>query len=258
MQKRSIFVIAEKEYHRTYQEVFLDVEKVEAHGFENAIDAIKNCNADIILIDSGFNIEKGLSLIEAAKNLCFNIPIILLSAVSSEETAITAFKLGVRDYIKKPVSISELKSVIENILTLKRHAKERRSPYIPKKESDKNYLTVVDSNNTAIIRGIIKYINDNLSETISLDLLAKKANMSKYYFCRLFKRYTGKSPMNFVIFTRIERAKELLKSVNNISTVAIEVGFNDPVNFTRQFKRITGSAPSSYLKKLQEQFLPKK
>lgn len=249
MQKRSILIIAEKEYHETYQGVFLDGEKIEVHTFQDAEEIIKNCNADIILIDSGFNIEKGLSLLKSTKNVCLNIPIVLLTAVSSEDSAIKAFKLGVRDYIKKPISISELKGIIENILTIKRDAKERRSPYTPKKESEKDDLTVVDSN-TAIIHRIIKYIDDNLSEAISLYDLAKNANMSRYHFCRLFKRLTGKSPMNFVTFIRIERAKELLKKGVDISSVAIKVGFNAPGSFSRQFKRLTELTPKEYRKSI--------
>lgn len=247
MQKRSILIIAEKEYHITYQGIFLD-ERVEIHTFQDAVEIIKNCKADVILIDSGFDIEKGLSLLKATKNFCLNIPVILLTAVSSEDSAIAAFKLGVRDYIKKPISVSELKNIIEKILTLKKGVKERRSPYISR-ELDKDVLAVVD-NNTAIVRDIIKYINDNLSETISLDELAKKANMSKYHFCRLFKKYTGKSPMNFVSFMRVEKAKELLKKGEDTWSVSFKIGFSNPGSLSRHFKRLTGLTPKEYRKSI--------
>jgi AraC-like DNA-binding protein len=98
----------------------------------------------------------------------------------------------------------------------------------------------------------IRYIEENLSNVICLDDIAEKANVSKYHFCRLFKKRVGMSPLRFATCMRIEKAKELLKNDDlTISTAAANVGFNDISSFIKQFKRLTGMTPSSYRKFLK-------
>lgn len=251
MLKGSILIIAEKEYHDIYKKIFLDAEKVEFHTFEDAIEVIKNCDADIILIDSDFNVEKGLSLLIATKSLCLRIPVFLLANISSEDFVYRAFKSGARDFVKKPFSAYDLRGRIENILRLKKDVKESRSPYrIEEKESGFNFSGLSDKG-TNIIQKIIEYIEGNISGEFNLEELAKKANMSRYHFCRYFTQHTGKSPMRFVKFIRVQKAKELLKKDKDIWTVAVETGFNSPSNFSKHFKRVTGMSPSAYKKSLK-------
>lgn len=128
MLKGAILIIAEKEYHDPYKKIFLNNEKVHFHTFENAIKVIKKCDVDVILIDCDFNIEKGLSLLNATKKLCLRIPVFLLSNISSEKFIYGAFKAGVRDFIKKPFSAHDLKGRIEKYLKTKEGCKREPFP----------------------------------------------------------------------------------------------------------------------------------
>jgi AraC family transcriptional regulator len=97
------------------------------------------------------------------------------------------------------------------------------------------------------ISQVIGYIEENLWSPLDLGNLAEKANLSKFHFCRTFKRHVGINPMKFVNVRRIERAKNLLiESRLSVSHVASEVGFRDLSNFIRQFKKITGVTPTTY------------
>lgn len=97
------------------------------------------------------------------------------------------------------------------------------------------------------INHVIGYIEENLWSPLDLGNLAEKANLSKFHFCRTFKRHVGINPMKFVNVRRIERAKDLLmKSQLSVSLVASEVGFRDLSNFIRQFKKHTGVTPTMY------------
>ena len=97
------------------------------------------------------------------------------------------------------------------------------------------------------IKQAISHIEENLFCPLGLEGLAQTANLSKFHFCRTFKRYIGMNPMKFVASLRIERAKEMLE-VNDltVSAVAEGVGFRDLTNFIRQFKKITGMTPTTY------------
>ena len=94
----------------------------------------------------------------------------------------------------------------------------------------------------------IAYIETHLSENISLVDIANAIGMSQYYFGRLFRQTTGRSPYQFVIECRVERAKQLLlESSMSITEIALEVGFCSQSHLTQTFKRILGITPKQFL-----------
>lgn len=102
----------------------------------------------------------------------------------------------------------------------------------------------------------IQYINQNLSEDLSLQTIATHIGFSQYYFCRLFKESTGLTPYQYIIQQRIERAKQLLVQDNHsIVDVALQVGFANQSHFCQRFRRITGVSPRTY-RRLQENIGP--
>lgn len=97
---------------------------------------------------------------------------------------------------------------------------------------------------------LIKYIEHNFSQDLTLDYLADFCSMSKYHLCREFKKHTGMTPIQFVIFTRIENAKFLLKHTDfSISSIAEEIGFSDLNNFNNHFKKLNGCTPGHFRRK---------
>ncbi|NMG09258.1 AraC family transcriptional regulator [Brasilonema sp. UFV-L1] len=94
------------------------------------------------------------------------------------------------------------------------------------------------------LQRVIEFIIDNLADNLLLGAMAQEVSMSQYHFARLFKQSTGLAPYQYVMQTRIERAKILLlQSQLKISEVASQVGFADQSQFTRHFKRILGVTP---------------
>ena len=97
------------------------------------------------------------------------------------------------------------------------------------------------------IERAIDYINAHYSEDISLEEISECANMSKNYFCSLFKRLNGMSPWDYITVKRIELACSLLKSTEgSMIDIACECGFNNSANFNRAFRKVTGSSPRDY------------
>jgi AraC-like DNA-binding protein len=87
----------------------------------------------------------------------------------------------------------------------------------------------------------------HLYSNLSIEELAKLSNLSISSFKRQFKKEFNDSPNNYIITKKIEKAKELLSITDiPISEIAYEIGFNDPLYFTRLFKNKTGTSPTSY------------
>ncbi|MFF2889994.1 helix-turn-helix domain-containing protein [Paenibacillus sp. NPDC057967] len=92
-----------------------------------------------------------------------------------------------------------------------------------------------------------RYIYAHYREPITLDSLAKALNYSVPYITKQFKRQTGKSPIDFLIGVRIEKAKELLRRTDtSVQEIAEGVGYADLSYFAKTFKKHTGQTPLQY------------
>lgn len=92
-----------------------------------------------------------------------------------------------------------------------------------------------------------QWIEQHSEEEIQLEQLASLAKMSSRNLTRRFKQATGKTPLNYLLMLRLERAKTLLKQTNlTNSEIAFRVGFNDPAYFSRCFKQKFNTNVSQY------------
>ena len=91
---------------------------------------------------------------------------------------------------------------------------------------------------------IARYVEINLTGDLSIDALAKVANMSAFHFARCFKNTTGLTPHQFVTNQRISTAKAMLASgKHSIRDIAMLVGFSSHSHFAAVYRRITGVTP---------------
>jgi AraC-like DNA-binding protein len=95
------------------------------------------------------------------------------------------------------------------------------------------------------------FIDRNYAQAIDANHIADEAYFSKFHFIRLFKKIYGKTPHQYLIFVRIEKAMELLKTNIPVSEVCYAVGFESLSSFSGLFKRMTSSTPSYYLQQQQ-------
>lgn len=92
-------------------------------------------------------------------------------------------------------------------------------------------------------------LSKNYQKELCLADLLAEAHMSKSYFLRLFRRYMGTTPYNYLVNFRITQAKELLVLTDHsVSEIAQEVGFGDASNFSTRFAKATGQSPLQYRK----------
>lgn len=100
-----------------------------------------------------------------------------------------------------------------------------------------------------LVNRVIAYINDHYREPLDRKALADHVSLSHSHLSLLFKTYTGWSPVRYVIKIRMDRAKELLRdSRKSVADIAGEVGYADPLYFSRVFAKETGLSPRDFRK----------
>jgi AraC-like DNA-binding protein len=98
-----------------------------------------------------------------------------------------------------------------------------------------------------VLRRIREYIEGNIDQRISVELLAGLANLSVCYFVRAFKHSMGTTPHDYLIRQRVERTKHLLSGGDMpLSEIALAAGFADQSHFSRRFRQYVGMSPRDY------------
>lgn len=150
--------------------------------------------------------------------------------IQSANDLILALKNG--DILK--ISIKALDLIYD--ITMEKTSEIRKS-YHKEKNSEKIIL-------------IEEFIKENLDKNINLDMLSKKFEISKSNLNNKFIRKFQYTPIKYLNNLRMMRAEEILMTTNkNITEISMELGLNNPSNFTRSFKNFTGLSPSEYRKK---------
>jgi AraC-like DNA-binding protein len=112
---------------------------------------------------------------------------------------------------------------------------ENKEPIIKLKKTDPRILLLID------------HITTHSSDDISLEQMAGIVNLNPFYLVRLFKQTIGLSPYDYLLITRTEHAKRLLRTGYKVQDAAASAGFYDTSHFNRSLRKITGTSPKSFL-----------
>ena len=96
------------------------------------------------------------------------------------------------------------------------------------------------------------FIDERYADRIDIDDIADEACFSKFHFIRLFKQIYGKTPHQYLITVRVEKAMQLLRTGMPASEACLAVGFESMTSFSGLFKRLAGQSPSAYFREQQE------
>ncbi|MBQ8798812.1 MAG: helix-turn-helix transcriptional regulator [Lachnospiraceae bacterium] len=104
-----------------------------------------------------------------------------------------------------------------------------------------------------LIRDLLRYIDSNLSEKITLETLEQEFYLNGTYISRQFKKHTGLTLREYLLERRISHARTLLSSDLSITEVCQQSGFSDYANFIRSFTKTVGISPGKYAKQQKNQ-----
>lgn len=97
------------------------------------------------------------------------------------------------------------------------------------------------------VEASLSYMMQHLDQPMNVTALCAMTGLSESRYFEVFKRVTGRTPVNYLIHARMSRAAELLVgSLLQIKEVAVQVGYDDQFYFSRLFKSVHGSCPSEF------------
>lgn len=180
-----------------------------------------------------------------------HIPVIMLTAKSSDKDKITSYDLGADAFISKPFEVSLLVSRIENLMK----GKERLIRNYTQSEDSVQLKSITYTTlDEKFIENAVKIVEENMSnEAFSLDDFVDVMNVSKSTLYRKIKSLTGMSTNEFIKDIRLKHACRIMKGKRmSISEIAYIVGFGQPKYFTYCFKKKYGMLPSEYMDQHEE------
>ncbi|HKM94390.1 MAG TPA: ATP-binding protein [Prolixibacteraceae bacterium] len=224
-----------------------DYQVITAQNGEEGLDVAEKSIPDLVITDVMMPVKDGFQLAcEMKQNILLNhIPIIMLTAKSSDEDRIEGLRCGVEAYIRKPFHSEELLINIENILENRRVLKQKYMTAITRAGSE-NKLDSDD--NLKFLQTISSIIHSEISNPeLNSTFLADKMAMSISQLSRKINGITGYSTISYVLQVKLNKAKKMLANDSlSVSEVSDACGFYDASYFSRLFKKEFGVSPSHY------------
>ncbi|WP_321347820.1 substrate-binding domain-containing protein [uncultured Draconibacterium sp.] len=222
---------------------------LQAENGKKALEIIREEEPDLIVSDIMMPEMDGLELTRTLKTdlkTC-HIPIILLTAKTSQEQKLEGLEEGADSYIPKPFNSKHLQIRVKKLLELRKKMQERYKGQLLINEDDKD-LSRLDRK---FLNKISKIVEEHLEkEELTVEELSQMLGLSRVHVYRKIKKLTGMSVSEFVRSVKLKLSLNLIKtSGKTMAEIAYEVGFSSPSYFTKCFKDQFGMSPSEFGKR---------
>lgn len=214
----------------------------EADNGEDGIELIRKLKPDVVITDIKMPKLDGLDMLKQLKDEGVNILSVIISGFSEFELTQKAIRLGVIDYLRKPILIEEIEELLDRIYL--RFIKQYGF------SQDEVVANIINTKNYSFfVNKTIRFIQANYAKRLYLEEIADKFKVTSGYLGLIFHKETGLAFSKFVKLYRINIAKnELVNNKKKIYEVAQRVGYEDPRYFCRVFKQVTGASATDYIK----------
>lgn len=225
---------------------------MEADDGQNGLRLARESVPDLIVSDVMMPVMDGLELCQQLKEdfITSHIPVILLTARSTETQQMEGYEHGADAYLTKPFKAELLLSRISNLLKsrqqLRQYFGDQSSAALPAGEDAKPVK--LTTQNSLFMDSLKEAVRNNMSNpNLKMDDLGEQLGISRVQLYRKVKVLTGLSPIELLRQMRLERGKVLLNSTTKtVAEIAFEVGFGTPSYFTTCFKKQYGKVPMEY------------
>ncbi len=215
------------------------------HGREG-LEMAEERVPDIIVSDVKMPEMDGYALVQAVKEnykTC-HIPVILLTARTSDEDKITGYEAGADVYVEKPFSLEVLAAQIRRSIHNREIMQQNFREWVNKRQLPEK----LNGEENAFVGRVHDFIEERIDQgDISVREMAEAVSLSTTQIYRKVKALTGYTPVEYIRFYKLSRAQELLREPDySIKQVAYMSGFNDPSYFGKCFKGEFGVTPQVF------------
>ena len=188
----------------------------------------------------------GVELCEKIKTnvITSHIPVLLLTAKTSQESQKEGYKIGADAYITKPFDSNILVQKVKNLLKTRENLikKFKKDIILKPKELE------ITSADEIFLKKSITLIEENINNTeFSINDFISEIGMSRSALYRKLKALTGQSITEFIRTIKLKRAAQLIAQTKlTISEIAFDLGFNDLKHFRKSFQKLFDELPSHY------------
>ena len=254
----SILIVEDNVNLRAYMQLILQehFHILNAGNGQEAIVLLENKhtpNISLIISDIMMPIMDGFELMKYLKSSdqWRGTPLMILTAKTNVEDKLNALRIGVDDYLIKPFLDEELQLRVHNLIHNYRHRilLNENGSSSPGEKNQTSHLEVskVDAK---WLESFEILVSTNLkNENFTIPILADHQNLSERQLQRKVKQLTGLTPKQYLVETRLQKARKLLEegAHSTVAEICYAVGFSSPAYFAKQFKARFGKAPSDYL-----------
>nr|WP_220185934.1 response regulator [Paenactinomyces guangxiensis] len=217
-----------------------------AEDGNKALEIFNSGKVHLLITDICMPEMNGLRLLKTLRENEKKPVVLILSGYPDFDYAQEAIRLGVVNYLLKPINKQQLIEAVEQALETQKS--KERAGYI-EKVADKRILQVErnESLTKSPIKEAIQYINDHIDSQITLKEVADMVYLNASYFSVLFKEQTGLTFSEYLTRKRLELAKSLLLSTSlSIQEISRKVGYQTAKYFIKIFKDYEGVTPGNY------------
>jgi len=226
----------------------LGYKTVSAVNGQEAMKIVGEGNVDLVVSDVKMPVMDGIAFLKLMRSNVgtHHIPVIILSSKNDIADRIEGWDNGADGYLGKPFNISELDTMIENIIGTRLKLKGKFSGA---QDADARMAPPeVKGYDEALMEKIIKIVNEHIDNPeLNVEMLGQHIGISRVQLYRKLKEIIGMTPSDFIRNIRLKRACTLLQKPDlDVTQVAYAVGFSSQPHFSTAFKRYTGFSPTEY------------
>lgn len=229
----------------------LNITKIlEAKNGEEALRLYKEEKPNIILADINMPKMDGLSFSEIVKKDNNMVKIALITGYDYFDYAVQALKIGVDDYVLKPVTKNDVMEVLKKLVV-------KLELDLKRDEIEKNVSTILKDVETDELDSykarIQKVLDAEMTNSqFSLKMLGEALGYSSNYLSGVFKKLYGVTFQDYLLNTRLEKSKILLLTTDLKNyEIASAIGFEDANYFGTRFKKQYGESPKQYKERVK-------